>query len=1180
MHITYCTRCSKEFLPKQLLIAMKLTFIFLFGLCLQSSAKGLAQEVSLSLNNASCKVLFEEIHKQTGISFFYNSKSLRNVGNITINEKNVAVETVLKKCFENKNIDFSIVNSSIVIHDKIEIKNPDVIANMPPAIIIGGKITNEKGQPLEGATISIKGSTKAAVTDKNGNFTLEIPNASVQLAISYVGYETIEISAKNRTSLNLSLKQSVAVQQDVVVVGYGTQKKINMTGAIETISSKQLQNRPVTSASALLQGLAPSIVFSTPAGGNTPGSNPTIQIRGQAALSGATPPLIIIDGIPASITDFNVLNPNDIDNISVLKDAAATAIYGARAPYGVLVVSTKMGKKNERPEFTYSANFGKVTPVRMPHTVDSYTFALSRNQAQLNGGASIFFTDATLDLIQDNINNPGKYTLAQLNPPAGAVWGSVATTANNNDMIDVWMRSSLRQTHDISVKGGSDKISYVVSAGYVDQPGILNFVGPIDNYKRYNFNGGLVANINDHLKLTYRSRYSLAETKAPTGEFNTGRDRLYTFAYGAWPTTPVMNPGTGQYSGVSRILPAMEAGYSDRKSHRLDNILALDLDITKGWTAHVDGTWRVAFDDYQELHKMVYETGPTGIQNLVPGTESSISKYDQLETYWTLQAYSAYEHSIHKHTIRVQAGAQAEEDNFNQLSGNARDLYVPDLPAIAVTSGVRTLNNDAVNTWATAGFFGRVNYDYNKKYLLELNGRYDGSGRYSRDQRWGFFPSASVGWNMSSEKFWQRIEPIVNRAKIRASYGTVGNQGNAAGYLHIPTMSTGSQSGWMFNGARLPYVNAPGILNMQRTWERYTTADLGLELGFFKNRLTSEFDYFNRRAWDVIGPATPKPSVLGTTAPDINNAEFVTKGWELQMKWSDNINTKWDYSVGLSLADAMSHVTKYNTTVNSLGGWYVGKQFNEIWGYTANRFLTAADLNANGKPIVDQSKIYSRWFPGDVKYEDLDGDGIISPGNSTLESHGDLRKIGNSTPRYRFGINLATGYNFEKVGRVDVSVFFEGVAKRDLFMGSSFFYWGAAAGGSSVIETAIYKGKQMDYYRDSSSNSRVLAALGTNLNAYFPRPYSNSGEGTKNFQTSTKYMVSGAYMRLKNLQVTYTLPNNWINRAKIKTCRVYFSAENIWVLSALPNYIDPEFVNGGRMYPEQAVYSAGVNIGF
>jgi TonB-linked SusC/RagA family outer membrane protein len=1045
---------------------------------------------------------------------------------------------------------------------------------------IKGIVKDDKGLTLPGVSVTEKGSKNSTATDENGGFTIAVKPNSI-LVFTSVGYTSSEVAVGSKTELTVQLKEDITTLNDVVVVGYGTQKKISMTGAVETISSKAFENRPVTSAVQLLQGASASLVVSTPAGGNTPGSRPTITIRGQAALTGgATEPLVVIDGIPSSVDDYNTLNPNVIESISVLKDAASSAIYGARAPYGVLVVTTKMGKKNEKPVITYSGNTGIVFPVRTPNTADSYSFALSRNQAQLNGAAAPYFSTAQLDIIKDNIDNPGKYTLAQLNPVINGAWPGANNSYNNVDMMDVWLKPSMRQQHDLSVRGGGEKTNYFVSAAFVNQPGNLNYIEDIDNFKRYNLNSGLVAEINDWLKLTYRTRYALSQSIAPMGEFASGRDRIYAFAYGAWPTMSVMLP-TGEYGSLPRISTSIGAGDSRLNTHNLDNILALDMKLAKGWTAHVDGDWRIAFNDRQDLRIPVYETGPTGVVGLIPGTESSLAKSNTLSTYWTLQGWSAYEHSLDKHNFRLQLGVSAEESNARQLSGTTRDLIDPQLPAVAISTGTRTLN-DAINTWATQGFFGKFNYDYDNKYLFQVTGRYDGSGRYSEDSRWGFFPSVSAGWNISRENFWEKIAPVVNYAKLRGSYGTVGNQGNSAGYLHIPTMSVGAQSPWIFNGARLPYVNTPGILNMERTWEKLTEYDIALELGLLNNRLTAEFDYYNRDSWDIIGPATPLPAVLGTGAPEINNAAFVTKGFDLTIKWSDNINKDWNYSVAMNLGDNHSEITKYNTTLNSIGSgaFYVGKQIGEIWGYTANRFLNAGDFDAAGKLLVDQSQFNARWFAGDMKYEDLNGDGKINNGTATVGDSGDQRRIGNSTPRYNYGVNLATGYNLKSAGRLDLSIFIQGVGKRDVFMGSSYYYWGAVGTGTSAIETTIYKGQQMDYYRDEKSDPRVLAVLGQNTDSYFPRPYGNSGEGAKNFQSSTKYLLSGAYTRLKNVQLNYSLPQEVLKTAKINNCSLYVSGENLFVLSKLPSYIDPEFVNGGRAYPQTAVFSMGVNIGF
>ena len=1167
---------------KHLFRIMKLTTVCSFALAFSLHAGNVDSQnvkVTVKQNNTELSSVLNDIEKQTDYLFVYD-KYVNVNRKVSVNLNKKPLEEVLKQLFEGTDVKFAVDGSYIILSPNSKLEN-NVFSVSQQNRQVTGVVKDINGEPVIGANVVEIGTTNGVVTDIDGVFNINVQEGAT-LQISYIGYLSQEIKIGKETRLNIILREDNQTLDEVVVVGYGTQKKTHLTGAVDVVSSKDMENRPVTSASSLLQGQVSSITFSTPNGGNTPGATPTLQIRGQAALSGTTPPLVVIDGIPSEMNDFNALNPTDIESVSVLKDAAAAAVYGARAPYGVLMVTTKMGRRNEKVSVNYSGNYGIVSPTRMPNMTDSYTFALMKNQAMLNTRYPAHFSDEKLDLILDNINNPGKYTSYDLNPGEGNTWGWGNNSYENNDFIDIWLRSSFRHQHDLSVKGGGEKTSFFVSAGYVYQPGIFEFVEDIDNYSRFNINGGIETDVTDWFKLTYRSRYSYSATKEPCFEYNWGRQAVYDFAYGAWPVTPVKNPD-GYYSEGNRIATGLGAGNRRDLQHRLDNILAFDINPTKNWTIHVDGTWRMYFQDYQTHRKPVYGGRPSGDLFLINGTESSLAKQTGMNQYWTIQGYTAYEQKIKDHTLRLQVGAQVEEQSYRELSGTAQDLFVPDLDAVAIAQGQRTFN-DKINDWAVAGFFGRLNYNYKERYLLELNGRYDGSGRYSSGNRWGFFPSVSAGWNMSEEDFWQNIKPIVNASKLKISYGTLGNQGNSAGYIHIPTMEVGDQAKWIIDGKRYPFVKTPAILNMLRTWEKITTLNVGLELKFLDNRLSAEVDYFNRKSWDIIGPATPKAAVLGTNAPEINNAEFVTKGWDLQATWRDMINSDWDYSIGVTLSDARSKITKYNTESNSFGQnsdgtekWYVGKEFGEIWGYQANHFLTKDDFDADGKLKIDQSQINANWFPGDVKYEDLDGDGKITTGNSTVEKPGDLRKIGNSTPRYRFGLNLATGYNFKKAGRLDLSLFFEGVAKRDLFMGSTYFYWGSSVGNSYSV--SIYEGKHMDFYRDETSAPRLLEHMGLNTNSYFPRPY-DSWEGSKNFQASTKYMLNGAYVRLKNLQIAYTLPREILQKVRMANCRVYFSGENLFVLSGLPSYIDPEFVGGGRMYPQQAVYSFGVNIGF
>lgn len=972
---------------------MKLTTVCSFALAFSLYAGNTNSQnikVTVKQNNAELRDVLNTIEKQTDYLFVYD-KYVDVNRKVSVNSQKRPLEEVLGELFGETGIKYTVDGAYIVLSSKNELAE-----NIYPVIqqskTITGVVKDVNGEPVIGANIVEKGTTNGTITDVEGRFSLNVVSSDATLIISYIGYVSQEISVHGQIFVTVILKEDSETLDEVVVVGYGTQKRSNLTGSVEVVSSKELANRPVSSPSALLQGRVSGMTFSMPSKGNAPGSNPTLQIRGQASLSDVTPPLVVIDGMPSDMNDFNSLNPNDIESVSVLKDAAASAIYGARAPYGVLMVTTKMGKNGEKAQVTYSGNWGIQKPIRMPYSADAYTFGVIKNQALENSRRTPLYTEDELDLIRDNILNPGKYSKEDLVPTDGNSWAGYGY--ENNDIVRTWLRkTSLQQSHNVSLKGGNEKSTYFVSLGYLYQPSAFNFVTDFDNYKRFNVNGGVSTQVNKWLKLTYRSRYSYASAKEPSFDYGIGRSRLYQLIYTSWPTCPVTNPD-GTYN--ERIAIGKNSGYDYNMTHRVDNSLALDFDLAKGWTAHVDGTWRLKFEDDQFLMAPVKGKRPSGDEYTISGTQSYLSKKNDHDRYWTIQGYTAYDLNLKKNNFRFQLGMQGEENVYRELNGDATSLFVYDMPAISIAQGDRTFN-DAMNDWATVGFFGRINYNYDERYFVEFNGRYDGSGRYSRDQRWGFFPSGFAAWNMSNERFWEGIKPIINYSRLKLSYGSLGNQGNSAGYLHIPTMEVKSQASWIIDGKRLPYVKTPSILNMERTWEKITTFDVGLEMRLLENRLSFEGEYFNRRSWDIIGPATPKPSVLGTSAPEINNAELKTTGFELQLSWMDQITPNWDYKIGVMLADARSKITKYNVTSNYFGpdknnedkSWYPGKELGEIWGYQVDRLLTKEDFNEDGTLKIDQSRIHANWYPGDVKYEDLDGDGIITTGNKTVEKPGD-----------------------------------------------------------------------------------------------------------------------------------------------------------------------------------------------
>ena len=1152
-------------------------FILLLSLSQAFAANTYSQETKLSLDmkNARVEDVIDQIEKNSEFFFMYN-KNMINVDrrvDVKVDEK--MVTEVLNAIFANTDIVYSIKDRQIMlINTRLQGEGIEMASQQQKSVT--GKVTGPSGEPIPGATVAVKGTTTGVITSNDGHFSLSVPASAKTMTFSFIGMKTQEVAVGNQSVINVTLQEESVYLDEVVTVGYGVQKKVNLTGANETISYKQLANRPATTMSKLLQGQAPSIVF-TP-GGNAPGKMPIMEIRGNAALSGSTPPLIVINGIPSTTDDFNALNPNDVEDISILKDAAATAVYGARAPYGVILVNTKRGSLNEKPTLTFSSNMVVSKLTCMPKSLNSYQFGVLANQAYINGKTTPQFSDAMLFIMQDNINNPGKYSYSDLTAERSDGYWDSPNSLGNYDYQKEAFGTAVHQVYNLSMRGGNSKTNYYFSAGYFGQHGNLVQLRKDDQYSRLNLNGSINTEINDWLKASYLTRFSRTLTKEPSFG-GAGLATVYQFGLGTQPNVNIWNPDGGNNRG-NRF---DDGGYIQYRNSRYDNTVTLDGNLAKGWTAHVDGTLRQLVSDFQNQQLAAIEVEPQG--NLYGASVKNLlaRKQEQVDYYWTVQGYSQYLHKLGQHTLTLQLGSQVEEDKYENLYATGLNSMAPSTESIQVTQGTRTVTDNAT-TWATAGFFGRFNYNYKEKYLLEINGRYDGSGRYTQGKRWGFFPSASAGYVISKESFWDGIKSVVDYAKIRGSYGTVGNQGNAAGYLGTQTMAVYAQDNWPIADVRGPYVGVPGLINTQRTWEKYTTANYGLDARLLKDRLSLSYDYYHRLIWDLLGPPSPIPNVLGASAAQANNASMMTKGWEGVVNWRDRINSKWDYSIGFTLADAMSHIVKYNNSgVRGLGStaWYPGKDVGEYWGYKVLGLLTAADFNADGTTIkIDQSKISSyKYTIGDVKYEDLTGDNLVSPGTTTLDSHGDLVKLGNTTPRYRYSISLGSGYTFNTAGRLDLSVLLQGVGKWTRFVANNYYFWGI--GNQGVTIPPPYNDKlSLNFYRDENSTPALLAYLGQNKNSFFPKPYM-SAEGAKNFASSSRFFVDTRYIRLKNLQLTYTLPNTWLPKSVINGCQVYISGENLLVYCPkLPKYIDPEMPGLNREYPQQSMWTFGLNINF
>jgi TonB-linked SusC/RagA family outer membrane protein len=1182
-------------LPKKICRVMKLTTLIILISIMHVSATVYSQATKLSLNmqETTIKEVLQKIESLSEFRFIYQNEQVDLNKRANVQFKDERVENILNELFKGEEIEYSItLNNLILIKSRSNPVHRNALNNEGiQQKTVSGKVIDEKGEPLPGVTVLIKGTTQGNVTDMDGDYTItNIPDGTV-LRFSFVGMLTQEIEVGSQTNINVTMRVDAIGLDEVVAIGYGTQKKAALTSAIDVVDSERLSNRPVSSTSSLLQGVAPSLNISTPDGGNTPGANPKVTIRAEADLdpNTITSPLVVIDGVQSTMEDFNNLNADDIETINVMKDAASAAIYGAQAAHGVLMVTTKSGGLNEDITFKFSSNFGIVKPIRLPETADSYTFALAMNEARLNNGESVFYNAAGLEIIKGNIENPGSYTKEELVPAYadGSRWQGWNGSFENNNWIDLWIKDiSLRQQYNLSAKGGGKRTAYYFSLGAVVQPGMLNFVDDFDNFRRYNLNANLSSQLSDKLKFTYHTRYSQSQFLEPEADQNLGRYGIYLFAYTGWATSPVTNPD-GTYSDAGRVAQAKYGGQRETVVHNISQNLILDYKPVKNWLIHGDATYRIGFVDYERQRNVVYMGSPAlGLQGArVSGTESWLYKEIELKEYWTIQGYTSYEKAINDHALKLMVGGQAEEANNKMLKGDRQGLLMNDLPSLSTAVGDSYMVSDELDTWGTAGFFGRFDYNYKNRYMLQANARYDGTGYFTEDLRWGFFPSISAGWNMSEEPFWEGIKDIINYSKLKVSYGSLGNQRSTGGYIHIPTMEVGAQTEWIFDGVRLPYVNTPEIVNKLRTWETITTLNFGSNINFMNNRLQTEFDYFVRDVTDLIGPADPVPSVLGTSPPEINNAGMQTKGFELQVSWRDRINKNLSYNASVQLSDARSKIIEYNTDPDniSINDWYVGKEVGEIWGFESDGFLSEGDFEnytgIQGQPKISQAQIYARWSPGDVKYNDLDGDGEITKGTQTLNDHGDLKLIGNTTPRYRYSWTFGLSYENDRVGKFDFSVFGEGVLKWDRMVAqnNNIYFWGSGEQWSGAA-SSVYTG-HLDFYRGTDATPELLDHLGLNVDSKFPRPH-YSREGIKNFENSTLYLESTAYMRIKNITLSYTVPDRIANALRINNLNLYFSGENLFVFTSLASYIDPEYTSNNRMYPQQAIYSFGLKFDF
>lgn len=1028
---------------------------------------------------------------------------------------------------------------------------------------ITGTVTDDSGYPLPGATVLLKGTTNGTVTNSDGVYSFPgIPENST-IVFSFMGMLSQEIVVGDKTTINVILIASTIGIEEVVAVGYGTKKKINLTGAISVAGSEEIEARPVANVQQALQGVVPNLQITVSSATGEPGAEMAMNIRGLTSIEGDNSPYVLVDGIPMGMND---VDPNDVESISVLKDVASTAIYGARAAYGVILITTKTGKRKTGVNVSYSSNFAVTSLINMPKNADPLSFAYTMNHSATNAGNAPYYSEEKLSWIAQNMANPGSATEV-LASPNGLTWNLGVDGLNASAATDwhsiIFKDHSTRMKHNINLSGGTEDVSFYLSGGSYDEKGQLKQAD--DYFKRYNLDAKINATVTPWMDISLLTKYKYAEEEYPE-HLTLGRSFIMLLMTRLKPTKPAYYPGTDIWTGR---IGDMELNKTTNIERQLVFSPRITLQPIKNWITNVELNYISNDNREVAVFPRIPEAIPdgTGGSTIIwPSMESTSYRPETYSnTYMSPNIYTEYSKSFGKHNLHVLTGYQHEIYKYFNFLADAKYLLTEEIPSISTAVGEKTIE-DQIGHWATQGIFGRLNYDFSEKYLLEFNFRYDGSSRFDEDNRWGFFPSISSGWIVSKENFYP-LKDIVDVFKVRGSYGSIGNQ-NVDNYLYVPTMSV-DQSNWLFGGERLWTVSTPNLSSINLTWEKVNTLDFGFDLQTLDSRLGVTFDWYESKTKDLVGPGEAVPTILGTSVPKKNGGEITTRGWELEVSWRNSIN---DFSYGFRgvLSDYIGRVTNYSNPTKVLSTYYDGMELGEIWGLETAGLFQSTDEVANWN--IDQSYLYSgKWNPGDLKYVDQDGDDAITIGENTKDNSGDKKIIGNSSPRYQFGLNANASWK-----GFDISMLIQGVAKRDLDLRSLGTFRGP---GNGPLHANVYE-EHLDFWRDETS------PLGANPDAYFPNPYAQfTGQNNKNYLLpTTRYLQNGAYMRLKNLQLGYTIPRAITKKINISTARIYLSGENLLTFTNLMIY-DPEAYSGrddriGDQYPLSKAFSLGLNINF
>ena len=1013
-----------------------------------------------------------------------------------------------------------------------------------------GVVVDQNGETVIGASVVVKGTTNGTITGLDGDFSIPNVKKGDVIVVSYVGYMNSEIIWEGKP-LKIALKEDSKTLDEVVVVGYATVKKANLTGAVSAVDDKVLADRPIVNLGQGLQGTIPNLNITT---SGQPGKGSSFNVRGETSINGGSP-LVLVDGVQM---DPNLINPQDVASVSVLKDAASASIYGARAAYGVILITTKSGRKNMPTQVSFDASVSFNSPTTRPEYMNSMEYAHWMNAANNTTSGRDLLSQEEMEHIEayfyDPVNNLPVFVAKD---PSSWQYGNCqagkyAYCGNTDWMKEMYKKTYPVQKYNVNINGGSDKATYYTSVGYMDQGSLMRYGD--EGFRKFNMVNNINYDINNWMHVSMKTSYIRTELDglaqdAVHGESWIGNDTQ--------PLMPVKHPdgnwsGQGNYTNFAAVLDEM----GSRKTTKNDfwNTLALKLTPLKGLTINMDYTFNY-YAEHGKVHRKTFnEYGIDGkfLQVFQHSRPSGVSESQANDTYNAFNLFGDYELTLGKHYFKVMAGYNQETKHTRGFSASRDELISNDLPSMNAATGEKYVGNSD-DSWATRSGFFRVNYSFADRYLLEVNGRYDLSSKFPKDDRSVFSPSFSLGWKLSEESwFKQTTNGFFDELKIRASYGSLANQALDNGwYAYLSNYGTGTL-GYIMGGKQPQYVLPGGLVSNTVTWEKVTQWDLGLDFVILQNRLKGTFDYYQRKTTDMLGPGRILPNILGMSEPLENAADMVTRGWELALTWNDQLDNGLHYSVGFNLSDTRAEITKYDNPTKSLSSpYYEGQIVGDIWGYESSLFQSADEIAS----APDQSKLDGgiSKVPGDIRFMDIDGNGVVDYGENTVDKPGDMKIIGNNKARYRYGFNISADWK-----GFDLGIFFQGVGKRDLMLPYT-FKW--QYGSMWQVPTAVGN----DYWRED------------NAEGWLPVARFNGSQALG--QNQTRYLLDASYLRLKSLSFGYTLPVSLTKQWGIQKCRVYFTGENLLTFKHTPEGFDPE-LDDPYKYPQQKSLALGLNVVF